>query len=186
MNIMGRVIKLRAVEEHDLGQLHEWANNPDLWYLLGGWHFPGSMETTRKWFLSLDSDGINKRFAIETISDALLVGTAHLTDIDWKNNHAAFGFMIGEKGQRGRGFGKDISMAVFRYVFEELHFERLEAHMIEYNDTSIRHAKFCGWKDEGRLRRWFFRKGRYWDKVVLGITKDDYDGLPDRQTYWEE
>lgn len=185
MNILGKKIKLRAIEEEDLRKLHEWANDPEIWYMLGGWHFPYSMESQKKWFLSLQSDLNNQRFAVEK-TDGGLIGTANLIDIDWKNNHAFHGMMIGEKETRGKGFGTDTIMTVMRYAFEELHFERLDGSMIEYNIPSIRvYCEKCGWKEEGRMRNWYFRKGRYWDKIIVGVTKNDYIGLIDQSKYWE-
>ena len=185
MNILGKKVRLRAIEEEDLARLHEWANDPELWPMLGGWHFPASMQSQKKWFLSLETDSSNQRFAIETI-DGKLIGTANLVDIDWKNNHAGHGMMLGEKEIRGKGYGTDTVMAIMRYAFDELHLERLDGGMIEYNTQSIRtYCEKCGWKEEGRRRNWYFRKGRYWDNVIVGITKDDYFASVAQSKYWE-
>ena len=53
MNIRGKKVVLRAIEEKDLELLHKWANDPDIWYLLGGWHFPSSMDYQKMWFENL-------------------------------------------------------------------------------------------------------------------------------------
>jgi len=185
LNILGRKVVLRAMEEEDLPTLHKWANDPEIWYLLGGWHFPGSMETERRWFESLQTDSLNQRFAIQA-PDLGLIGTANLVDIDWKNNHASHGMMLGDKAVRGKGYGTDTIMAIMRYAFEELHFERLDTGIIEYNTASLHaYCRKCGWKEEGRLRKWFFRRNRYWDKVVVGVTRDDYFALVAENHYWE-
>ena len=185
MNIHGKRVVLRAIEEYDLPQLHKWANDPDIWYLLGGWHFPGSMEYQKKWFASLQSDHLNQRFAIEA-PDVGLIGTANLVEIDWKNNHAIHGMMLGDKEIRGKGYGTDTIMAVMRYAFEELHMERLNSGMIEYNQVSLKvYCMKCGWKEEGRRRRWYFRKNRYWDMIIVGVTRDDYFELVEQNKYWD-
>lgn len=49
MNIIGKTVKLRAVEIDDLELLNKWANDPEIWYMLGGWHFPYSKNNTEKW-----------------------------------------------------------------------------------------------------------------------------------------
>ncbi|EEZ1915516.1 N-acetyltransferase, partial [Escherichia coli] len=46
MNIIGKTVKLRAVEIDDLELLNKWANDPEIWYMLGGWHFPYSKNNT--------------------------------------------------------------------------------------------------------------------------------------------
>jgi hypothetical protein len=58
--------------------------------------------------------------------------------------------------------------------------------MIEYNSLSLdMYCRKCGWKEEGRMRRWFFRKNRYWDKIVVGVTRDDYFALVRENGYWD-
>jgi RimJ/RimL family protein N-acetyltransferase len=77
-------------------------------------------------------------------------------------------------------------MATMRYAFDELHFERLDGSMIEYNEVSI--SFYCGklgWKEEGRRRNYYYRRGRYWDQVVVGITREDYYELVKQGKYWD-
>jgi RimJ/RimL family protein N-acetyltransferase len=58
--------------------------------------------------------------------------------------------------------------------------------MIEYNEASL--ALYCGkcaWKQEGRQRNWYFRGGRTWDKIIVGVTREDYEELERSSGYWE-
>jgi RimJ/RimL family protein N-acetyltransferase len=184
MNIRGKSVVIRAIEEADLPKLHAWSNDPELWGMLGGWHFPTSMASTYKWFEQLQSDPLNQRLAITT--EALgLVGSANLVEIDWKNNHAFHGMMLGDPAVRGQGIGLDTIMATMRYAFEELHLERLDGSMIEYNEASLAvYCRKCNWQVEGRQRNWYFRGGRYWDRIVVGVTRQDYLALIAQTNYW--
>lgn len=185
MLIRGKVISLRAVEEDDLPTLHRWGNDPDLWSLLGGWRFPSSLRQTRLWFESLAGDQLNQRFAID-LPGTGLVGTANLVDIDWKNNNAFHGMMIGDTNLRGKGIGVDVIMATMRYAFDELHLKRLDGSMIAYNEASIGvYCGKCGWKVEGRQRDWYYRKGQYWDRIMVGVTEGDYRELVAANRYWD-
>ena len=185
MNILGKKVVLRAIEERDLEPLHRWANDSELGAMLGGWHFPTSMEDQRRWFASLQQEPLNQRFAIEA-GELGLVGTANLVEIDWKNNHAFTGMMLGSPETRGKGIGVDAIHAVMRYAFDELHLERLDASIIDYNTASMKaYCDKCGWVVEGRQRSWYFRKAKYWDRVLVGITRADYRDLLARTRYWE-
>ncbi len=185
MNIRGKTVTLRAIEEADLPQLHLWGNDPDLWSMLGGWHFPSSLSQTRLWFQGLAGDPLNQRFAID-VPGTGLVGTANLVDIDWKNNNAFHGMMIGDQSMRGRGIGVDVIMATMRYAFDELHLRRLDGSMIAYNEASLAvYLGKCGWKEEGRQRDWYYRGGRYWDRIMVGVTEADYRTLADASGYWK-
>lgn len=184
MNIRGKIVTLRAIEESDLETLHRWSNDPDLWNLLGGWHFPTSLRQTHRWFDALASDALNQRFAID-VAGAGMVGTANLVDIDWKNNHAFHGMMIGDASMRGKGVGVDVIMAMMRYAFDELHLARLDGSMIDYNEASLGvYCRKCGWQVEGRQRDWYFRGGRYWDRILVGVTQHDYAALMEKSPYW--
>jgi RimJ/RimL family protein N-acetyltransferase len=183
--ILGKVVGIRAVEEADLPLLHQWANDAEIWSNLGGWRFPSSFDSIEQWFAGLKNDQLNHRWVIQTMDEPRVIGTTNLVNIDWKNNHAFHGMMLGPVDLRGRGYGRDTVMAVMRYAFDELHLERLDGDIIEYNEASLRlYVGRCGWKEEGRQRRWHFRGGRYWDKIVVGVTRDDYAALADATAYW--
>ena len=185
MSIPGKHVRLRAVEERDLPLLHAWANDEALWANLGGWRFPSGFEATKAWFASLRTDPLNHRFVIETRADGAVIGTANLVDIDWKNRHALHGMMLGPADLRGRGFGRDTVMAVMRYAFDELGLERLDGDIIEYNEASYRlYVGKCGWREEGRQRRWHYRQGRFWDRIIVGVTRADYADLINTTPYW--
>jgi RimJ/RimL family protein N-acetyltransferase len=171
MNIHTKRLLLRAIEREDLPQLNAWANDPDIQYNLGGWHFPTSARDQEQWLGSLHCRSIDQRFAVQR-TDGAMVGTANLVSIDWKNRTAFEGLMLAPAYQR-MGFGTEIVMALMSYAFNELGLVRLDTDIIEYNEASLAMHMRCGWEVEGRKRKAYFRKGRHWDKVIIGITRDD-------------
>ncbi len=185
MNIQGKRVVLRAIEAEDLKLFNDWGNEPELWRLLGGWHFPVSRASTQSWFDRISSDQANLRLAITT-RDHGVVGLANLLDIDWKNRHAFHGMMLGNPAVRGQGIGRDTVMAVMRYAFAELGLARLDGSMIEYNEASVAlYCGKCGWREEGRQRNWYYRGGRFWDRIMVGVTYADYEALALAARYWE-
>lgn len=183
-DIIGKIVRLRAIEEQDLPLFNSWGNDPELWHLLGGWHFPSSMQATRNWFEGLQGDQKNLRLAITTTELGVL-GLANILDIDWKNKNAFHGMMLGNKDVRGKGIGVDTVMSIMRYAFDELGLNRLDGSMIDYNEASLRlYLGKCGWKEEGRQRSWYYRAGRHWDRIMVGVTAQDYRELVARTSYW--
>ena len=57
MNINGKVVTLRALEMDDLELLTKWSNSPEIWYNLGGWHFPYSSLSTEEYIVILMRGG---------------------------------------------------------------------------------------------------------------------------------
>lgn len=185
MNIIGKKVVLKSIEKEDLAQLQVWANEPEIQYMLGGWHFSTNTQDQEKWFDSISCNSINQRFAIHT-KDLGLIGTANLVEIDWKNKNAFHGMMLGDKEMRGKGYGLDTVMAIMKFSFEELGLQRLDSSIIQYNEASLKmYIEKCGWKKEGVQRNWYFRKNKFWDKVLVGITKDDYFELIKNNNYWD-
>jgi RimJ/RimL family protein N-acetyltransferase len=136
------------------------------------------------WFHRVKSDELNQRFAI-VAEECGLIGTANLVEINWKDRNAFHGMMIGDKNIRGKGLGTDTVMAIMRYAFEELGLERLDGSMIEYNEPSVKlYCDKCGWKVEGRKKNAYWRKNRFWDKLLVGINREDYITLITRTNYW--
>lgn len=186
MNILGKKVTLRAVEEADLLILHKWANDPTTQDIIGNIHLPSSFEYQKNWFKNLQTDILNQRFAIET-EELGIIGLSSIIQIDWRNSHAWHGIVLGDKDIRGKGYGFDAVMATMRYAFDELNMERLDGSMIEYNELSINfYCEKLGWKKEGIRRNYYFRRGQYWDQIIVGITKEDYKNIVNQNNYWNE
>ena len=174
MTIYGKTIILRAIEKEDLPILQVWNNDPDIQYHLGGWHFPASLSIMENWFESIQDDELNKRFAI-CVDGIGIIGTTNLVNINWKDRNAFTGLMIGEQQHRSKGYGTDTVMTIMKYAFQELGLERLDTTIIEHNEASLHlYIDRCGWKEEGRKKNWYWRDNRYWEKIILGINRDEY------------
>jgi RimJ/RimL family protein N-acetyltransferase len=185
MNIKGKLVTLRAIELSDLPQLNEWANDTGLWDMLGGWHFPYSLQSTEDWINNIDNNDKNEQvFAIDG-QGVGIIGTTNLVNIDWKNKNAFHGMLLGSKKTHGKGYAQDTVMSIMRYAFDELGLNRLDGDMIEYNKLSLNfYTKRCGWEVEGVKRDWFYRKGTFFDKVIVGITRERYNSFNESIGYW--
>ena len=184
MNVVGKKILLRAIEKTDHTLRQTWANDHQVQKMLGGWHFPTGLQDQERWLLSLSCTSNDQRFAIE-IPSVGVIGTANLVSIDWKNRNAFSGLMFGESNFRGKGYGFDTLMTLMRYAFDELGLERLDTDIIESNTASLNlHIEKCGWNIEGRKSKWYFRHGKRWDKILLGITKERYFEILASNNFW--
>lgn len=184
--IKGKKVTLRAIEESDLELLHKWSNDESISKMLGGWNFPSSKQDQQKWFNSLNLKSNNQRFAIDAPGLGL-IGIANLVDVNWKDRNGFHGMLLGDKNIRGKGYGVDTIMTVVKYAFEELGLNRLDGSIIEYNEASLAaYTRKCGWKIEGRVRKSYFRENKYWDKIIVGITKEDYLHFIEKDQYWNK
>lgn len=143
------------------------------------------MDFHEAWYSDLKKDPLSQRFAVEE-PEVGLIGISTIMSIDWRNRHAWHGLVLGERDRLRKGLGTDAVMATMRYAFDELGLERLDGSMIEYNEASL--AMYCsgrlGWSEIGRRSDYYFRRGRFWDQVLVGITRRDYSSLVAETEYW--
>ena len=185
MNIKGKIVTLRAIEKEDLELMRSMLNDHEMENLVVGWAFPVSKYQQEKWYENNINNMNSLRFIIETEEDGA-VGLATLTEIDWKNRKATHGIKLANKKNRTRGIGRDSVMAIMRYAFDELQLNRLNGSWFEENIASKTMYMKCGWKEEGRLREYIFKKGKYRDLMTVGILKSDYLKLIEETKYWED
>jgi RimJ/RimL family protein N-acetyltransferase len=172
MNIIYERITLRSVEEKDLEVMQIWANDPEIQYLLGGWHFPINKNDQFKWFNNLSCQSNNQRFIIE-VDSSIVIGMANLLNINFKDGNAEHGLLIDKKYQ-GQGYGKDVVNAIMKFSFCELRLNRLDTTIIDNNQKSLNLFLKLGWTKEGVIRDWYFRNGKFFNKYYLGILQNEY------------
>ncbi len=183
MNIVGKKVVLKAIEQEDLKKIHDWSNDPTINYMLGGWHFPSSMQDQQRWFEGLSLNSNNQRFAIHSKQEGF-IGVANLVDINWKDGNAFHGMLLGENSSRGKGYGTDTVMTIAKYAFEELGLNRLDTTIISNNEASLGlYINKCGWKQEGVKKDYYFRKNTRWDMIILGITASDFQEVAKANGY---
>lgn len=174
MNIIGKKIILRAVEEQDLPLLKDLMNDPDIEGKVVGWSFPISSSGHLSWFSNLRNDDKILRCMIESNANEV-VGTCVLSGIDWKNRNAKIHIKLSGEFQ-GKGFGKEAIKAMVLYAFKELGLMRISATVIDENLVSIATFEKCAFKREGILRKSIYKNGCFHDEVVLSILNEECNG----------
>lgn len=103
------------------------------------------------------------------------VGQIHAGRIDRYNHNAQIGFQILPQYRR-QGFGNDAVVTLLDYLFLDLNLNRVSADVYEYNDASLKLLLTAGMRIEGRYRKWLFRYNRYWDKIILSVLREEWNG----------
>lgn len=114
-------------------------------------------------------------FSIETL-DGELVGGINIHSMDQKNGTFETGSRI-YRPYRGNGYGFEAKIIVLRYAFHELRFQKYTIHCLETNQPMIAHAARLGCQQEGRIRRHIYTNGRYYDELIFGLTREEFDAL---------
>jgi RimJ/RimL family protein N-acetyltransferase len=172
--IEGKSTNLRALEAEDLMQLRDWRNTEFVRETCREYRLL-NMEHQKRWF-----DGLSKTppdnimFGIEN-KKGQLIGVCGLTWIDWKNGNAEVSIYIGEKAWQGKGAASDSLRTLVKYGFEIINLHRIYAIIFEFNEASIKLFEKCGFRLEGKQREAHYVKGRYWDELIYGMLREEYD-----------
>ena len=174
----GDLVTLGVIQREYLPSYVKWLNDWELRRLLAPQlPHPFTMEDEESWFSSLRNDRDARVFAILTRAEGRLLGNCGLHRIDWTNRDALFGIFIGDKNDRGKGYGTDATRALLRYAFEEAGLRRIELEVFSFNTSAIRLYEKIGFRMEGTRRQALFREGAWHDEHIMAILRDDWIAL---------
>lgn len=121
-------------------------------------------------------DNYRKMFAIEALSDNQLVGLINLNSLDNKNGVFSFGLGV-FRGYRNNGYASEATRIIMRYGFYELRMQKCNSSCVENNEASLKFHKNLGIIEEGRRRRVIYMNGKFYDNILLGITREEFDEI---------
>lgn len=184
MNLVGKKVVLRAVEEEDIEMIRCLANDPEYEKMIVGWALPISKKDQKEWYQMQKNSMELMRYVIETEEDGA-VGMIGLHEFDWKNGSASgLGMRVAKKEIRTRGLATDAWMTLLRYAFDELRLNRVNGSALSYNAASLRVCEKVGFKREGIKRQAIFKNNQFHDLIMMGVLKEDYYELIKDNGYW--
>ena len=172
----GKLVRLRAQETTDVERAYAWVNDGEVTRFLNI-RYPMSYADEERWLNAAPTnqfDGV--RMAIET-KDGVHIGNINLHQVRPEDRKAGLGIMIGDKAYWSNGYGRDAIVTLLRFAFEEMNLHRVWLHVFEFNERAQACYRKCGFQEEGRLRQHYYGEGRYWDSIVMGILRDEFDAL---------
>jgi RimJ/RimL family protein N-acetyltransferase len=173
--LIGEAIYLRPLEKADAPSIVRWFNDAEINRNLLRYR-PMTLAEEEEFILSgagRCEDGIVLGIALRD-TDAL-IGVTGLHPPDLRNRHAAFGITVGEKPEQGKGHGTAATRLILRYAFETLNLNRVWLEVYEYNQSGRRVYEKVGFRTEGVLRQHTYRQGRYWNMIIMGILREEWD-----------
>jgi RimJ/RimL family protein N-acetyltransferase len=166
----GRLVRLRAVEEVDIGPIHDLFNDPEVQRTLAvNWLEP--VAGTRRWWEGMRANPGTAAFAVET-RDGELIGVCSLEDVNPAVRAAALGIWIGKRFW-DRGYGTDATRTLCRFGFREMNLQRIGLSVFDINPRAVRVYEKMGFKEEGRARRAHFIDGQHIDVIRMGLLAED-------------
>lgn len=135
--------------------------------------FPNNKEENEKVIKNVVSHK-DFMFHIRPVDTDELLGFAALDGIEWNNGCCMMSIGIGEKKNRGRGYGREAMQLLLEFAFLELNLHRVGLNFIAYNEKAEALYQSCGFVREGRVREYVHRDGEYYDLVYMGILHSEW------------
>jgi|GEM_PF-423199 len=94
----------------------------------------------------------------------------------WYTEHARaeIGYALHSEESKAKGIMSEAMKAVLHYGFEHMQLNRVEAFIGPANIPSLKLVAKFGFKEEGRLRGHYCKKGIIEDSVVFGLLREEY------------
>lgn len=172
--------RCRKIREDDLERLMNWRMDPDITRYMNTDPVL-TMEGQRKWYekickeyekgVSEDREGYY--WVIEV--DGVPAGFVSLAGVDRTAGKVHTGVYIGEKTKRSLRLTMDLQWNLYRYSFDVLGMNKVCEEVFEANKGVNRILDMCGSVREGVIRNDVCKNGVYYNVVVRGILKDEWD-----------
>lgn len=178
--LYGEQVFLARPTPEDIPVIAGWSHDTGYYRSLRrGISYPETAAAYDEWFSSMIKEESGFPFSIRRRSDDALVGWLAIREIYWQARHCTFVIGVDPAHQR-RGYGTDAVRVMLRYAFQELNLNRVELAVIQYNEAGIRAYQNVGFKHEGTLHASVYRDGEYYDVLMMGMLRADWEPLYDQ------
>ncbi len=103
-----------------------------------------------------------------------VIGEFSFNRLRWYNRKSEISIIL-KKEFQGKGYGSEVLKRMIEFAFKKMNLYRLEAEVLEFNETSIKLVEGAGFKKEGVLRKAKYSGGKYWDIYRYGLLKDEWE-----------
>jgi len=121
-----------------------------------------------------DPASLAPRFAVERKDEGTVVGVVGHYRAHPVLEYTDVWYILGDRGARGKGFGRDAVRLLVDHVFATIGPERVGATSDVENVASCRLLEALGFRLEGTLRSALFHHGRWHDVRVYGLTRSEW------------
>jgi RimJ/RimL family protein N-acetyltransferase len=180
--VHGERVRLRPLRIEDAAVFQPWINDPEVQRLAGGrggqFSLPAQEDYVRARLVNDWEHGFALAIEATDLGDApTLIGNLELRKLEAVERRGDIGIMIGDREFWSRGYGEDAMRTICRYGFRDLDLHRLELNVAAFNARALRCYEKVGFTIEGRLRDHRFVSGRYYDTLLMGLLREDFEAL---------
>ena len=163
----------------ELYTLHtRWVNDSEVGWNLFGLPQTRTLQQESEWLDAELQDPHSVYFLIYAQDRWRPIGVTSLTEIDFRRGTATFRIMIGSPGDRGKGFGTEVTRLVLEHAFNVLGLHNIMLKVFGFNIAGQRAYMKAGFHVIGRRRECVPRDGKLWDEIYMECLSTEFSASP--------
>jgi|AntDeeMetagen285_2_1112576.scaffolds.fasta_scaffold07769_1 RimJ/RimL family protein N-acetyltransferase len=177
--LSGDRVTLRPTEREDLDAIREWMNDPAVWRpALDAKPMNGDLAEEYFERVLVTEDEVHVTVCVDEVP----VGHANLTTSQYgptateRARSVELAYHLGSD-HHGQGYGSEAAALLVQYAFEDWNMRRVFARAGDFNDASKALLESLGFQREGARREAAYYRGDYYDMVLYGLLRGEWDGL---------
>jgi RimJ/RimL family protein N-acetyltransferase len=173
--LKGTRVILKPPEREYIDYFLKWMNDIEITQYLKMFR-PLTRDMEEEWFDKLKNREdffLFSIFILQETNRERIIGNCSI-NVDWKNRVGTCGIVIGEKDCLSKGYGTEAMKLLIDYSFNTLNLNKVELDTYEFNIRAYKSYKKAGFIEEGRRRQAIYVNGKYHDRIILGILKDEW------------
>ncbi|MBU0705283.1 MAG: GNAT family N-acetyltransferase [Chloroflexi bacterium] len=179
--LCGDQARLTALTPDDLPTIARWFEDAEFMRLYDARPArPKSEAELDRWLKELEKAKNDFAFAVRPLGSKDLVGYVELDGILWPHGVCGFSIAIGERANRGQGYGYEAAQLALAFAFDEINLHRVTVTVFSYNERSIALFEKLGFQREGVYREFLQRDGKRYDMLLYGLLKHEWEALDPR------
>ena len=178
----GKLALVREVEAEDLPAVWQWENDSEMGlYLNADPNKRMSMDEVRHRFNQYRTDPTSGLFII-CILDGKAIGMLGFDRLYRDIGTCRLFIGIGEKEYWGQGYGTDAMRLVLQYLFRDVHLQKVQLSVYDFNTRAVASYRKCGFEVEGVRRKIAYVHGEWCDSIEMVIMAEQFEEL---EPLWE-
>jgi RimJ/RimL family protein N-acetyltransferase len=169
--LCGKHIYLSPMNVEDAEQYVTWLSNAEMTDRLGQTANVIGLESEKEWIAKNSSE---KEFAIVLNDSDLLIGNCGFNWTDPVKRSGEIGIFIGDKENRGKGYGAEAVRLLLEFGFNVLNLHSICLTCFSFNGEAAACYKKCGFSEAGRKREASFCNGKYCDVIIMDILENEF------------
>lgn len=153
------------LSDDEIEMIRRWRNSENIRKWMYSEHLI-SKDEHRKFINSLKTSTDRAYWLV--MKDNEYIGVIYFTNIKWDHRNAYFGIYANPE-KKIPGVGRILDSLAKNIAFDILNLHTLKLEVIEDNKVVINLHKKFGFKEEGRLKDFVYKNGKWKDVIIMGI-----------------